>query len=124
MFRILLGRGDDTVQYKEIAEFIEKKTDKNLIEIGDKFPHASRNNKYSFADSKWWTAGFWPGILWQLFSQTSNEKYKIIAEKCEDKMAYLLSDCELLDHDMGFMYTLTSVARYKLTKDKEARIFS
>lgn len=109
------------MKYKEIIEFVEKKMDKNIADINDNFPHASHNNKYSLENPKWWTAGFWPGLLWQLFSQTNDEKYRIVAENCENKIADLLSDSESLDHDIGFMYVLTSVAHYKLTGDKEAR---
>ncbi len=37
------------------------------------------------------------------------------------KMEHLLSNTELVDHDLGFMWTLTSVANYKITGNKESR---
>lgn len=106
---------------EEAWAFIEEKTKLNNDRIGVNFPHASKNQHYDLEKPQWWTAGFWPGILWHVYLRIKNEKLKITAEECEKKMDYLLTDSELIDHDMGFMWTLSSLANYKITGNKESR---
>lgn len=105
----------------EAWNFIKEKTTTNNEIIGSNFPHASHNGIYSLENEKWWTAGFWPGLLWRVYLESNNEKFKVTAEKCEEKMEHLLSNTENLDHDIGFMWTLTSLANYKITGNKESR---
>ena len=105
----------------EAWDFIKEKTRINNEVIGSNFPHASHNGVYSLENEKWWTAGFWPGLLWRVYLGSNNEEFKLTAEKCEEKMEHLLGDTESLDHDMGFMWILTSLANYKITGNKEAR---
>ena len=106
---------------KEALNFIIEKTEVNNRKIGVNFPHASHDGKYKLENEQWWTAGFWPGLLWKVYSQTNDDSLKITAEQCEEKMDRLLTNTECIDHDMGFMWTLTSLANYKLTGNKESR---
>lgn len=108
---------------EEALDFIQKKTYMNADKIGAAFPHVSKNKKYDSENPIWWTAGFWPGILWNVYlaDKEKNKYLALVAEECEKKMDYLLTDIDKLDHDMGFMWTLTSVADYKITKNKESR---
>ncbi|MCB5237514.1 glycoside hydrolase family 88 protein [Niallia alba] len=102
-------------------EFVVEKSTRNNETIGANFPHASVDKKYVLESPEWWTAGFWPGLLWQVYQENKDEALRKTAEQCEEKLDYLLSDSEKLDHDMGFMWTLTSLANYKLTGNKESR---
>jgi unsaturated chondroitin disaccharide hydrolase len=70
----------------------------------------------------WWTAGFWPGMLWQLYAGSGDESLKGIAERCEERLDEVLDGYVKLDHDLGFMWLLTSVANYKLTGSEESRV--
>ncbi|MDO5518592.1 MAG: glycoside hydrolase family 88 protein [Clostridium sp.] len=106
---------------KEAWEFIKEKTEMNNERIGAEFPHVSKDKHYDRENPQWWTAGFWPGILWHVYSDSRNEKLRSTAEECERKMDYLLTDSEDVDHDMGFMWTLSSIADYKITGNKESR---
>ncbi|WP_202078983.1 glycoside hydrolase family 88 protein [Caldalkalibacillus salinus] len=89
--------------------------------IGAQFPHVSVEGKYECAEPHWWTAGFWPGQLWLIYRDTQDESLKTIAEACERKLDQVIMDYTRLDHDMGFMWTLTSVARYKLLGAEDAK---
>ncbi|NRY60235.1 glycoside hydrolase family 88 protein [Clostridium beijerinckii] len=109
-------------KWKEEAwKFIQEKTQLNNERIGVNFPHASKNKHYDLEKPQWWTAGFWPGMLWYVYLGNKDEKLKLTAEACEKEMDYLLTDTELIDHDMGFMWTLSSLANYKITGNKDAR---
>lgn len=105
----------------EAWAFIEERTKLNNEKIGSNFPHSAPNKKYQLENEQWWTAGFWPGILWRVYLENKDENLRTNAEVCEDKMNHLLSDTEAIDHDLGFMWTLSSLANYKITKSKQAR---
>jgi len=89
--------------------------------IRDGFPHASVNGRYVLEPAHWWTAGFWPGLLWLLYRETKRESFRAFAESCEAQLDRVVADYYKLDHDIGFMWTLTSVARYKLLGDEDAK---
>ncbi|MEC0227658.1 glycoside hydrolase family 88 protein [Paenibacillus alba] len=94
---------------------ITKKMERISGRIGDSFPHVSVNGRYDDNELDWWTNGFWPGILWMVYEETRNPAYRQIAESCENKLDRPLHDFEPLHHDVGFMWSLSSVASYKLT---------
>lgn len=89
--------------------------------IGDRFPHASVNGVYQLEPAQWWTAGFWPGLLWLVYRETQDEALKATAESCECQLDELLTDSNRVDHDIGFMWTLTSVANYKMFGDAKSK---
>lgn len=99
-----------------------KKTVQNAARIGSGFPHASQGGTYDLASPGWWTAGFWPGMLWVLHSGSGHDELKKLAEECEAKLDSVLDGYVTLDHDLGFMWTLTSVMNYKLTGNEMSRI--
>ncbi|TXK80608.1 glycoside hydrolase family 88 protein [Paenibacillus sp. N3.4] len=89
--------------------------------IGDGFPHASVKGEYKLEPAYWWTAGFWPGLLWLIYRETKDEQLKVLAESCEQQLDQVITDYYRLDHDIGFMWTLTSVARYKLLGAEDSK---
>ncbi|MFD3259804.1 glycoside hydrolase family 88 protein [Paenibacillus lentus] len=99
-----------------------EKTLRNTARIGSGFPHASQAGVYQLAEPSWWTAGFWPGLLWLLHNESGREELKSLAEECEAKLDEVLNGYVKLDHDIGFMWTLTSVANYTLTGNEASRI--
>jgi unsaturated chondroitin disaccharide hydrolase len=105
----------------EAWQKVNEKIDRTSKRIGANFPHASENGQYVLAEPYWWTAGFWPGLLWLLYRDQKNEELKQIAEECEAKLDAVQHDYYRLDHDMGFMWTLTSVAHYKILGDKNSK---
>jgi len=98
-----------------------EKTWCNVARIGDGFPHASVNGTYVLEEPHWWTAGFWPGLLWYMYEEENTEKFRETAESCESRLDAVLDDYVRLDHDLGFMWTLTSVASYKLQGDEASK---
>ncbi|ACX63262.1 MULTISPECIES: glycoside hydrolase family 88 protein [Paenibacillus] len=98
------------------------KTQRNVRRIGAGFPHASQNGVYQLEPPHWWTAGFWPGMLWLLYNDSGVAELRTTAEQCELILDDVLNEYVRLDHDLGFMWTLTSVASYKLTGSEESMI--
>jgi len=70
----------------------------------------------------WWTNGFWPGILWQLYSATGDALFSEAAEAVEKRLAEALYQFEKLHHDVGFMFLPTSAANYSVTGSKESYV--
>lgn len=69
-----------------------------------------------------WTNGFWGGIMWLMYQGTDKAQYKKTAV-CQEKMLdRAFAHYEKLDHDLGFMWTLTSVASYKITGDESSKV--
>ena len=109
-----------------------RKVDYACETLGDRFAsHCSVNNVYQPDDNlKGWNQGFWTGILWLSYELTGDEKYKNIA------MGHIDSYCKRIEeayerrvkdnfstvgHDVGFLYSLSCVAAYKLTGDEAAK---
>jgi unsaturated chondroitin disaccharide hydrolase len=92
------------------------KVKRTSARIGAEFPHASQGGTYVLEAPHWWTAGFWPGLLWLLHEGegSTDTTFRPIAEECEVRLDEVLDGYDRLDHDIGFMWTLTSVINYKL----------
>jgi unsaturated chondroitin disaccharide hydrolase len=108
---------------QEAWKDVHTKVSRTSGRIGARFPHASVDGAYVLEAPHWWTAGFWPGLLWLLYRDESSQdqQYKDIAEACEQQLDDVLMGYDRLDHDLGFMWSLTSVARYKLLGEEQSR---
>lgn len=111
--------------YKSWAEnTMQKIIDKLNItapKIGARFPHVCKEREYDEERAKWWTNGFWPGILWMAYQQTKDEKFASLAAETENKMAYVLDEYYNIDHDAGFIWLLSAGADYRLTGSEESK---
>ena len=66
---------------------------------GDTFPYIMQKEEYQdYHDIYWWTNGFWPGIMWLMYLQTTDDAYKKIAQSCEVKLDEALYGFDGLHH--------------------------
>jgi unsaturated chondroitin disaccharide hydrolase len=65
-----------------------------------------------------WTGNFWVGELWQLYSQTKDERFRRWAELWN---AQLLGKEMTENHDTGFLNYYSSVLGFRQTKDPKYR---
>ena len=70
----------------------------------------------------WWTNGFWPGILWQMYHATGKALYADAARSADARLITVLDKPDTLDHDIGFLFLPGSIAEYRLTGNTEARL--
>ena len=73
-----------------------------------------------FDGNSWWTGGFWPGIMWQLYAASKDEFFLQEARRAEALLTAEFRSFRLLNHDVGFMYLLSCGANWKLTGDAQA----
>lgn len=89
---------------------------------GDSIPYISHNGRYRDCETGekifWWTNGFWPGMLWQMYHADGGSEFRQTAEAVEERLDEALEMYDLLHHDVGFMWLHTSVANYRLTGNK------
>ena len=97
--------------------------ERNLAEFTDSCQnHSSVNNFYPKCENDQWTCGFWPGEVWLAYEHTGRDVFKKAALHMVDSFDYRIRNKVVVDHhDMGFLYTPTCVAAYKLTGDEKAK---
>ena len=61
-------------------------------QIGASFPHVAYDGKFRYENPPFWTAGFWPGILWMVYEKTGDESVKEIAIQIEEQLKDVLDD--------------------------------
>ncbi|MBD1382242.1 glycoside hydrolase family 88 protein [Bacillus sp. IB182487] len=113
----------DRAFVEKACAYVLKKIDQNLDEFTNMFPDASSKNLvYPKTENVEWTPGFWTGMLWLAYEITKDEKYKQVAERHVESFKNRIEKKIHVDHhDLGFLYTLSSVSAYKLTKNETAK---
>jgi unsaturated chondroitin disaccharide hydrolase len=71
-----------------------------------------------------WVDSFWNGQLWLAWDETRDEAFFAAARAQRPYFAERVARLDSHDHDLGFLFTLSTVADYKLTGDAEARQLS
>lgn len=86
-------------------------------------PYMGAKDKYlpsPFDGNSWWTGGFWPGLMWQMYKATGEAVYRDEALRVEVLLTDEFRRFDLLNHDVGFMYLLSCGAHYRMTGDAQA----
>lgn len=96
---------------------------RNLPEFTYMFQNAySEKNFYQPTENTGWTNGFWTGEIWLAYEYSKDEQLKNAAMVQIDSFLDRISRKINVDHhDMGFLYTPSCVAGYKLTGSLKAR---
>ncbi|RAV23091.1 glycoside hydrolase family 88 protein [Paenibacillus contaminans] len=107
---------------RAIEEALQK-IDLSLRTFGHGFlSPMTEGNRYQASNNTGWTSGFWTGILWLAYELTGKADYRLAAEAHVESFAErLANNVELNHHDIGFLYTPSCVAAYKLTGNELAK---
>lgn len=89
----------------------------------EKFQAASSENLfYQPVENTGWTSSFWTGEIWLAYEFSKNEAFKEAALiQCDSFYHRIKNRISTGDHDLGFLYTLSCVAAFKLTGDEKAK---
>jgi len=110
-------------QFSAALGQVVEKVDALIPRFGLRNPRISipGTNRYQFCTEDEWVASFWPGQLWLAYSLTGQSQFKNSARMRRAYMQSVLERPDWHDHDLGFLFSLTCVADYKLTGDQHAR---
>lgn len=100
-----------------------KQIDVNMPYFNERFPYsATKHLVYPIIDNIEWTDGFWTGMLWLAYEYTNEKKYRVLAEKNVESFLHRIEkNIEVDHHDLGFLYTPSCVACYRLTGNEKAK---
>ncbi len=104
-----------------------KKIEHNMKRFDKLFPSAcTKNGIYDAVENNGgWITNFWTGQLWLAYELTGDQKYKRCALDHMDSFENrAVNKVGMNDHDIGFTFTLSTVAGYKITGDKRLRDIS
>lgn len=120
-----LAKGIDSQIFEDALERSIRMVRNNLNAFTDKFPSAGgvngvyqpTNNADTFLYSDW-TSSFWTGMIWLAYELTGEDKFKEVGLIHSQSFRERYETNDILDHhDIGFLYTLSCVAAYKITED-------
>ena len=84
--------------------------------------HSSVNNVYPAVPNDQWTAGFWPGSIWLAYEATGDKVFRYAAQiHVQSFLNRIEKRIETDHHDMGFLYSPSCVAAWKLVGDEDGR---
>jgi unsaturated chondroitin disaccharide hydrolase len=97
--------------------------DRNMAHFGERFPEpSSKAGVYAGMDNTEWTNGFWTGQLWLAYELSGSEHFRHAADR--HVLSFDRRQRERIatnHHDLGFLYSLSCVAGYKLTGSEVAK---
>ena len=86
----------------------------------DYIPYSTENGQWKPVHIHWWTNGFWPATMWQMYLATKDDMFRDEAIRTEKMLDVNLEDFEGLSHDVGFMWLIQSGVRYALEGNKDS----
>ncbi|MEG1686393.1 MAG: glycoside hydrolase family 88 protein [Angelakisella sp.] len=76
----------------------------------------SEHNFYPHSENVEWTTGFWTGEIWLAYENSHDACFQAAALRQVDSfMNRIVQHIDVEHHDMGFLYSPSCVAAYKLT---------
>lgn len=108
---------------EEEIDFVLSKIRNNIPEFFDKVPWAaSKNNIYAATPNDYWTSSFWLGMLFLAKETTNSTEFDaVIANQLKHFKERLENNIELETHDIGFLYSLSAVADYKVNGNEQSK---
>ena len=82
-------------------------------------PRSFVDGKMTVSNSRWWTSGFFPGVLWYLYQNSKDSVLLNYAKKYTQRIEREKYTTD--NHDVGFMLYCSFGNGYRLTKDTSYR---
>ncbi len=102
----------------ERAAIQSKKMAESLLNEENKLPRTiGKKGEFVTSGSRWWTSGFFPGVLWYLYEAKGGDSLKMYAENFTKRIEREQYTTD--NHDVGFMLYCSFGNGYRLTGNKE-----
>jgi unsaturated chondroitin disaccharide hydrolase len=111
---------DRAVFERALTEAIENVKGK-VDEYVKVYPYVSSNQEYEKHPNVHWTSGFWVGMVYLCYEHTRDDFFLRHVDDYLTDFETRLDTGHTDTHDLGFLYTLSGVALYKLLGDERAR---
>ena len=111
----------EKTEIEQAMQFAVEQVIRNLPEFTEAFPGPnSFGNFYKPGENVEWTTGFWTGEIWLSYenAKTGEERKRLKNAgkiQVESFLNRIQQRIDVDHHDMGFLYSLSCVAAYKLT---------
>ena len=109
----------DSALYELISAEVEEKLRRAADLYTRRYPHVStipaEGLRYVPEENSLWTCSFFPGMMYLAYDRTGDNAFLAHADAYLDSFEQRIDNRIGISHDLGFLYTLSSVALYKLT---------
>ena len=117
----------DTKTAQWVAEVLAKMDDKMQYGIEKAqelkgIPYSVKAGKWTTPGITWWTNGFWPAEMWQMYLETGKACYRDEAVRAELLMDGALREVLELHHDVGFMWLINSGVHYAIDGNRDSLV--
>ncbi|WP_438348749.1 glycoside hydrolase family 88 protein [Paenibacillus sp. FA6] len=108
--------------WKNAIEDAILKVKNNIAKHPNKLPHIIEGQRYEWGENDDWIEGFYIGMMWLAYEYSHESSYKEAAESFLANFKDRVERHVALDHhDIGFLYSLSAVAQWRVTGSQEAR---
>ena len=97
------------------------KVERLITIVGDRFPSVGTGGHYQSTDNQDWLASFWSGLVWLTYAVTGEAHLRRSAEAMLPSFERRLTERIRLNHDLGFLFTLSGRAAWQFAGDEHAR---
>ncbi|MBE9916178.1 glucuronyl hydrolase [Paenibacillus donghaensis] len=98
------------------------KLKQNIVKHPGKLPHIADGRRYEWGGNDDWIEGFYIGMMWLAYEYGKDPFFKESAEAFLGNFKDRLDRHVALDHhDIGFLYSLSAVAEWRVTRNPAAR---
>jgi unsaturated chondroitin disaccharide hydrolase len=122
--RFRADRGFAAADARDAIGAILEQIDANLPVFTGSFPApACVGNVYPAIDNTEWTSAFWTGMLWLAYEESGSPAFMRAAASQLGSYEERIDRRMRTDtHDLGFLYSLSCVAAFKLTGSTDSRM--
>lgn len=110
------------IEHQKALERVVARLADTMPTIGLRNPKiGGEGDRWHFCNPGDWVISFHSGQLWLAYQLTGDVAFRNAAQARRPDFRYILEHRKVRDHDLGFQFSLHSVADWQMTGDREAR---
>ena len=106
--------------FEGIFKKLDAKLSKTSVKSFNKLPYTTKEgvqDNWTGVCIGMWTNGFWPALMVLMYSVTKKDEYLKTARNACKLLDEAILKPEVLNHDVGFMWNISSGADFRITAD-------